>query len=103
MTPEERQQSVAKRAASRKKIAEAASASVDALLADQNGPVPVTAQPSIKKTRRGSLQGAIELKCWDCTAWQKSEITHCELTSCPLHAFRPYQPRPQSQPEVAAA
>jgi hypothetical protein len=31
---------------------------------------------------------AIRLKCLDCTCQQRSEITLCSATDCPLHPYR---------------
>ena len=31
---------------------------------------------------------AIRAYCLECVAHQKNEVTNCELTACPLHAFR---------------
>ena len=34
-----------------------------------------------------SYRAAVELKCLECCAWQRSEAQRCELTGCPLHAM----------------
>lgn len=46
---------------------------------------------TIKKILGGSRQEAIKLHCLDCVGMEKSEITNCELYSCPFWSFRPYQ------------
>ena len=38
-----------------------------------------------------SMRYAINAKCYDCTCFQKREITLCVMTDCPLWNFRPYQ------------
>ena len=38
-----------------------------------------------------SMRYAINAKCFDCTCFQKREITLCEMTDCPLWQLRPYQ------------
>ncbi len=42
-----------------------------------------------KKANRAhtSFKAAIELKCLECTAWDRKEAVNCFVTSCPLHAF----------------
>ena len=40
-----------------------------------------------------SYKLAIAAKCWDCSHGQKVEVTHCQVVSCPLHSFRPWQER----------
>jgi hypothetical protein len=39
----------------------------------------------------GSPRNAIKAKCLDCSNWQRQEITHCRVLTCPLHAWRPFQ------------
>lgn len=46
---------------------------------------------AIEKASNGSLSSAIKLKCLDCSAGQKKEVTKCPVTLCPLWHFRPYQ------------
>ena len=38
-----------------------------------------------------SMRFAINAKCWDCCCFQRVEVTRCEITSCPLWNFRPWQ------------
>jgi len=33
----------------------------------------------------------IKLKCLDCSAWQRDEVTKCVVEQCALWAVRPYQ------------
>jgi hypothetical protein len=42
---------------------------------------------------KASKSLAIKAKCWDCSMGQIDEIKHCQVTSCPLHCIRPYQPK----------
>ena len=39
--------------------------------------------------KRKSMAAAVRMKCLDCMCWQMSEVTHCTVYSCPLHAYRP--------------
>ena len=34
---------------------------------------------------------AIAAKCYDCCGNQREEVRLCEMTDCPLYAFRPYK------------
>jgi hypothetical protein len=43
---------------------------------------------------KSSPRAAIKAKCLGCSNWQREEITHCQVTLCELHAYRPYQSRP---------
>ena len=45
----------------------------------------------IRKVGKGSLSAAIKAKCLDCCNQDTKEITVCNITSCPLWGFRPYQ------------
>jgi hypothetical protein len=38
-----------------------------------------------------SKASAIKAKCLDCTCLDKKEITLCNVKSCPLWIYRPYQ------------
>ena len=38
-----------------------------------------------------SLRAAINAKCWDCTCFQKREVTKCVMVKCPLWNIRPWQ------------
>lgn len=39
----------------------------------------------------GSANAAIKLKCLECSNYQTLEVKHCQIPSCSLYAFRPYQ------------
>ena len=45
------------------------------------------------KANPQSRQLAIEAKCWDCCAFNKTEVSLCEITDCSLWHFRPWQPK----------
>jgi hypothetical protein len=94
-TPEERRRAIEASAAGRadrqRRHVEQCAATVDALLADADGPVPAWAQAHAAKARRGNLRSLIALKCADCSCWVRAEIAACPVTSCPLHAVRPYR------------
>jgi hypothetical protein len=91
LTAEERQAGNLARKGNRRRRAEEAAASVDALLADADGPVPQLAQQVAARARKGNLKALVQLKCWECSCWQRTEIAHCPVTTCPLHAVRPYR------------
>ena len=38
-----------------------------------------------------SLRASIDAKCYDCSNYQKEEVRHCTVTSCPLWYVRPWQ------------
>jgi len=42
------------------------------------------------------MRAAINSKCLDCMCWQQAEIRDCNIVTCPLHPYRPYQPRHRS-------
>lgn len=37
-----------------------------------------------------SKAAALKAKCQDCTNWQREEITHCPVMTCPCWPYRPY-------------
>ena len=45
----------------------------------------------IDKIANGSLKSAIKACCISCANFQREEVKFCQVTSCPLHAVRPYQ------------
>tara|TARA_R110000824_G_scaffold280251_1_gene468376 strand:+ start:9962 stop:10456 length:495 start_codon:yes stop_codon:yes gene_type:complete len=52
---------------------------------------PTVHQGLVDKIAKGSKVAAIKLKCLDCAGWNKSEIKHCTIQTCPLWTIRPYQ------------
>lgn len=46
-------------------------------------------------TREASYKGAVEAKCEECVGYEfvREEVGDCKATTCPLHAYRPYQPK----------
>lgn len=36
------------------------------------------------------LRAAVNARCLDCCAWQRTEVRDCPALSCPLWAVRPY-------------
>ena len=44
-----------------------------------------------------SIRAAIDSKCLDCMCWEAAEVKKCGIVTCPLHPYRPYQPR-QTKP-----
>jgi hypothetical protein len=88
-TPEEREIGKQNRQDRRLRKLARVSATVDALIAD--GPLPAWARAHTQRACKGRVLSLIVLKCGDCCGWERSEITHCEVTACPLHPVRPYQ------------
>jgi len=41
-----------------------------------------------------AMRAAINSKCLDCMCWQQVEVKRCDIVTCPLHPYRPYQDRP---------
>ncbi len=46
-------------------------------------------EKTVQRIRQGSMKAAVALKCYDCSGHSSAEIKACEVTSCPLYAFRP--------------
>jgi len=44
-----------------------------------------------KAINRESMRAAINSKCLDCMCWQQAEVKRCDIITCPLHPYRPYQ------------
>jgi hypothetical protein len=64
--------------------------------------VPVSAKGVISRAfaGSGSPRNAIKAKCMACSNYQREEITECRVFTCPLHPWRPFQPKraPEDQP-----
>jgi hypothetical protein len=90
-TPEQRAADLKIRKSGAAQRAAQASATVDALLADADGPLPAYALAHIARARKGNLRSLLALKCLDCTCWQRAEIAGCTCISCPLYPVRPYK------------
>jgi hypothetical protein len=90
-TPEQRAADLITRKSGATHRAAQAAATVDALLADADGPLPAYAMAHIARARKGNLRSLIALKCLDCSCWQRVEIAECTCTTCPLYPIRPYK------------
>jgi len=44
-----------------------------------------------KAIRKESMRAAVNIKCLDCMCWQAAEVKRCEIVTCPLWRYRPYQ------------
>ena len=44
-----------------------------------------------KAINRKSMRAAINSKCLDCMCWQQAEVKRCDIVTCPLNPYRPYQ------------
>lgn len=47
--------------------------------------------PVLEKSVEGSAKAGIKLKCLECTSYQPMEIKHCNINTCGLFPYRPYQ------------
>jgi hypothetical protein len=47
----------------------------------------------IEKSKQNptSLRFAINARCFDCSGFERLEVTNCEFVNCPLHRHRPWQ------------
>ena len=45
----------------------------------------------VTRIRQGSIRAAVNLKCLDCSNYQREEIKNCQCLDCPLFSIRPYQ------------
>lgn len=43
---------------------------------------------------KASPRAAIKAMCLSCSCFVREEIANCQVVLCPLHAYRPYQPKP---------
>ena len=55
--------------------------------------VPVSARSILQRAfqRIGGRSNAIKAKCLSCANFDRDEIRHCTVETCPLHSFRPFQ------------
>jgi hypothetical protein len=57
--------------------------------------IPVEERAGLEKTVAkaggGSLKARVKLMCLDCCNWEKGEVAHCEIKTCPLWDVRPYK------------
>lgn len=44
-----------------------------------------------KAINKKSMRAAVNSKCLDCMCWQQAEVKNCDIVTCPLHLYRPYQ------------
>jgi hypothetical protein len=91
VTPTPAQQEAARQGRRERQTQKAAqaTATVDALLAGEGGPLPSYALAHAAKARKGNTRSLIALKCLDCCCWEKAEAA-CPVTTCPLYPLRPY-------------
>lgn len=48
-----------------------------------------------------SPRAAIKAKCLDCSCYDRAEVTHCRVVSCPLRAYRPFQKKAREASKTA--
>ena len=55
--------------------------------------LPASVQRTLSRALEGSTspRQAIKAMCLVCSNFQRSEITLCAMSRCPLHVYRPYQ------------
>ncbi|MHC4397241.1 MAG: hypothetical protein ACYS1A_16510 [Planctomycetota bacterium] len=44
-----------------------------------------------KAITKKSMRSAVNAKCQDCMCWQVAEVKRCDIITCPLWSYRPYQ------------
>ena len=44
-----------------------------------------------KAINRESMRAAINSKCLNCMCWEQAEVKRCDIITCPLYPYRPYQ------------
>ncbi|MGR3292518.1 MAG: hypothetical protein ACUZ9M_00715 [Candidatus Scalindua sp.] len=44
-----------------------------------------------KAINKKSMRAAVNSKCLDCVCWQQAEVKRCNIVTCPLYEYRPYQ------------
>ncbi len=45
----------------------------------------------ITETRNLTARSAIKFHCLDCSGGMKADVRDCNIKTCPLYPFRPYQ------------
>lgn len=64
--------------------------------------VPKLYQSMYAKAMTGkSLRAAVNIKCLDCTCYQRTMVRDCPVENCSLHLYRPYQKTSSEQPPPA--
>ena len=43
------------------------------------------------KANPPSLRAEIKEQCYDCSCYQRTEVTKCQAKDCPLHRIRPWK------------
>jgi hypothetical protein len=61
------------------------------VVAKQKKMFAASLHPAVDKAASGSLRAAVKLMCVDCSGGCKKEVALCQIKTCPLWAFRPYQ------------
>ena len=46
-----------------------------------------------KAMNKESMRAAVNGKCLDCMGWMKTEVQKCDIVTCTLWPYRPYQSR----------
>ncbi|KKN44595.1 hypothetical protein LCGC14_0691330 [marine sediment metagenome] len=50
-----------------------------------------------KAVTKKSMRAAVNAKCQDCMCWQSAEIRQCDIITCPLWQYRPYQGKDEKE------
>lgn len=58
--------------------------------------VPDSAVGIVKRAyeRNGGRANAIKAMCLHCVGYTRNDVRNCTSGTCPLHPWRPYQPKP---------
>lgn len=59
------------------------------------GAVSASTRSNVLRAFQGTAtpRQAIQAKCLECSAWQRTEVRECGIRCCPLRMYRPYQPK----------
>jgi len=61
-------------------------------IAEQREQIPEQYRRTYDRAMSGkSLRAAVNARCLDCCAWQRTEVRDCPAVACPLWMVRPYQ------------
>lgn len=59
----------------------------------ENNTPPVHKYKTLVAYTSNSRTSAIDVKCLQCSNFQRDEVINCKVESCGLYKFRPYQPK----------
>jgi len=50
-----------------------------------------------KALDKKSMRSALNCHCLDCMCWSKGEVKRCDIVTCSLHAYRPFQKKEEKR------